>query len=141
MPQVVVGLKLVLDFTTRNQTGPSQIRNWFGPVEGWSLNAVNDLIASYSGVATLLTTDYDLMIGNRGVSSAGSDDRTWQVYPGRIVKAEVDDKTAFTLHFDTYMDDLRALIETFLETNRVTHRITVQSWHLHYAAGAQDVVL
>ncbi len=134
-------LKMVLDFTTRNQTNQTQIEAWFNPVEGWTAAKVNALVASYPGTATLLTTSYHLEVTDRGASSAGPDDREWQAYPGRPSTFDVDDPAAFELHLDAYMNDLQTVIEAFLTSQGVINRIVVLRWHIHMSAGSLDVVV
>ncbi len=140
MATVELSLKLVADFTTRRQTGLNQIANWTSGIEAWSLSEVDDLVASSPVGLTLDATEYDLEIIDYGSFNG---DRSWEIYPMRNVTLTVDagDEAAARAHFDTYFDDLRVEIETFIDSNSVTHRATVTGWHIHLAAGPLDEVV
>ncbi len=139
---VDLSLKLVTDFTTRRQTSLSQIENWTSGIESWTLGKVTERAATSPVTATIVETAYDLEITDYG-RIEGTDERAWQLYPSRVTRLTVadGDEAAARTHFDGYLDDLRAEIETFIESNRVTHRATVTHWHIHYSTGSLDEVV
>ena len=139
---IELGLKLVVDFTTRRQTGRNQIENWTSGIESWTLGKVTERTATSPATATIAETAYDLEITDYG-RTEGTDERAWQLYPSRVTRLSVadGDEAAVRSHFDGYLDDLRAEIETFIESNRVTHRATVTEWHIHYSTGTLDEVV
>ena len=142
MATIDLSLKLVVDFTTRRQTGLNQITAWTSGIEAWSLSEVNDLVASSPVLMTLDETDYDLDITDHGRID-GTDERRWEIYPGRNVTFTVadDDKAAALAHLDTYFDDLRIEIQAFIDSNAVVHRATVERWHLHPSTGTVDEIV
>ena len=140
MATIDLSLKLVVDFTTRRQTGLNQITAWTSGIEAWSLGEVTDLVASSPVGMTLDSTEYDLEITDYGPFNS---DRRWEIYPGRNVTYTVadDDEAVAFAHFDTYFDNLRIEIQAFIDSNAVVHRAAVESWHLHYSTGAVDEVV
>ncbi len=142
MVTIDLSLKLVVDFITRRQTGLNQITNWTNGIESWSLGEVTDLVATSPVAMTLDSTEYDLEITDYG-RITGTDERRWQIYPGRNVTyivADADEAAAFA-HFDTYFADLRIEIQAFIDSNAVIHRATVERWHLHPSTGTVDEVV
>ena len=140
MASIDLSLKLVVDFTTRRQTGFNQITNWTSGIEAWSLNEVNDLVASAPVELTLDSTEYDLEITDYGPFNS---DRRWQIYPNRNVTYTVadTDEAAALAHIDTYFDDLRIEIQAFIDSNATVHRAAVERWHLHYSTGTVEEVV
>ncbi len=140
MATIDLSLKLVVDFTTRRQTGLNQITAWTSGIEAWSLSEVNDLVASSPVGMTLDSTEYDLEITDYKPFNS---DRRWEIYPGRNVTLTVagGDEAAAFAHFDTYFDDLRIEIQAFIDSNATVHRAAVERWHLHYSTGTVDEVV
>ncbi len=139
MATVVLSLKLVADFTTRRQTRLNQIENWTSGIESWTLGKVTERVASSPVTASVVETEYDLEIMDYGRID-GTNERRWQIYPSRFTRLSVadGDEDAVRTHFDTYLIDLRAEIQTFLDSNSVVHRATVTNWHLHLSTGTLD---
>ncbi len=140
MATIDLSLKLVVDFTTRRQTGLNQITAWTSGIEAWSLGEVNDLVASSPVPMTIDSTEYDLEITDYKPFNS---DRRWSIYPMRNVTYTVadDDQAAAEAHFDTYFDDLRIEIQAFIDSNAVVHRATVERWHLHPSTGTVDEIV
>ncbi len=133
-------LKVVAEVTTRPQTNLNQMTNWTSAIEGWATNKVDELVASYTGTVTDVTTGYRMKITNAGIDS-GDGERHWELYPKQTVEATVDDPNAWALHLDSFVTDLRAEIESALASAPVVARMTILTWHLHYSTGSVDKVV